>query len=359
MKRSAPICVFILGIGFPIICFAIPSIGTPTVSPRVVPLGPATAVTITAQITDTSYIAGSANVQQLDVTGKVVSVLGLLHDDGIGGDQVAGDKTFTTVVSVGGSSPATVRVRVSAALRGLLTRVFSPVAAIAVSTPRATNDGTHVVFQTETGETVAELQLLNESNTSSTPDGDVTVASYQEAVLSNDATHVGIYSTTTQTAPGGQEGSGSARFQYFNAFKQLWQITTPFEYDFVPPPPYTRTMTDDGSRVLLVQAAIAGDNPTLLVYDQGGALVYQTPPQSLTEVYSAQLSLTGRYLAVTGFAASGNRGTDIVRVTDTDVGTSWEITYDAGMSSVAIHHTADGRFSVDLDGSTTLLPPSP
>ena len=82
-------------------------------------------VTITTEITDPGFIPGSANLQRLDANGRVVAVVGTLRD--------AGGNKLTMSVPLSESVPGSIFLRVSAAFRGLLKRVFSPVIVITVS----------------------------------------------------------------------------------------------------------------------------------------------------------------------------------------------------------------------------------
>ena len=71
------------------------TLGTPSLTPDRVVAGVASAVTVSVSITDPNYMAGSANVQRLRADGSVQAVVGLLRDDGVDGDAVAGDKVYT------------------------------------------------------------------------------------------------------------------------------------------------------------------------------------------------------------------------------------------------------------------------
>src|SRR5438552_3144464 len=104
---------------------AAPTVSTPSLSPDVVPVGTTTVVTITTEITDPGFIPGSANLQRLDANGRVVAVVGTLRD--------AGGNKLTMSVPLSESVPGSIFLRVSAAFRGLLKRVFSPVIVITVS----------------------------------------------------------------------------------------------------------------------------------------------------------------------------------------------------------------------------------
>jgi hypothetical protein len=224
------------------------------------------------------------------------------------------------------------------------------------SGPLATSDAMSVTFRTASCQIVSSIPLQNSQTVSPTPSGDVTTITRQKAVVTDDGTHVGIYSIAMQTSPGGQEGTGSGVFQYFGGTGQLWQVTAPFDYGFVAPL-VGRVIAADGSRVLLIQATGGGSDPTFFVYDQSGRLLYATSAHTFSEFYTAQLSSTGRYFAVSGALTSPS--TDDVRVTDVDAGRSWDITYDSAVNTVVVAPSGDGRFSISVDGVITSLPPSP
>ena len=101
------------------------TIGATSVTPTSTPAGVAQVVTVTSVITDPSVIPSSVNLQQLDSSGRVVAILGTLHDDGLNGDLVAGDGTFTLLTTIFQNIPGAVTLRVSAAFKGSLQRVYS------------------------------------------------------------------------------------------------------------------------------------------------------------------------------------------------------------------------------------------
>jgi hypothetical protein len=102
------------------------TIGATTVNPNSTSAGAPVVVTVTSSITDAALIPESVNLQRLDSSGRVISVLGSLHDDGLNGDAVAGDQIYSITSTVFENTPGVVTVRVSAAFRGTLLRVFSP-----------------------------------------------------------------------------------------------------------------------------------------------------------------------------------------------------------------------------------------
>jgi flagellar hook assembly protein FlgD len=112
-----------------------PTVATPVVTPSQIQSGVPTQLTVTSAITtmpgDPALIAGSVNLIRVSPTGQSLAVLGVMRDDGMAGDAVAGDGVFTLQITV--TEPAgDVRLRVSAAFRGMLRRVLSDVVVIAV-----------------------------------------------------------------------------------------------------------------------------------------------------------------------------------------------------------------------------------
>ena len=113
------------------------TIDSAAVSPLSTPAGVPATVTVTAVITDPSVIPNAVNLQRLDTAGRVVAVLGNLHDDGANGDAAANDKTFTLRITVLETITGPMTLRVSAAFRGTLLRVFSNLLVVDIVNPAA------------------------------------------------------------------------------------------------------------------------------------------------------------------------------------------------------------------------------
>lgn len=107
-----------------------PVIGTVSISPTFVPLNTATQVTLTALINDPTLTANGANVQRLNAAGNPTSVLGLLHDDGLNGDLVAGDHIYTLVFPLNEPTAGRIFFRATGSFQGIVQRV--PSSSIAV-----------------------------------------------------------------------------------------------------------------------------------------------------------------------------------------------------------------------------------
>lgn len=99
--------------------------GIASTSPSIITLNESTDVIVTIEITDTRLIPTSVNLQRLDSTGKVLSILGTLNDSGTNSDTAAGDKIFSTKYTFTQSTTTPVYLRVSWALKGVLRRMVS------------------------------------------------------------------------------------------------------------------------------------------------------------------------------------------------------------------------------------------
>ena len=124
IRWRAVVAAMVVSCCAPAMSWGAPTVGSPQHSPDTLQMNTATSVTITTVITDPTYISGSANLQRINPNGTVTN-LGVLRDDGTNGDATAGDRTFTLVRVFNEPQTGTVRLRVSAAFRGLLPRVFS------------------------------------------------------------------------------------------------------------------------------------------------------------------------------------------------------------------------------------------
>ena len=105
---------------------------TGAITPTSTPVGLSANVTVNVSITDPQLIASSVNLQRVDPLGRA-TVVGNLHDDGLGGDAIAGDRIYAIRFPVYEERPTTLSFRVSAAFQGRITRVFSNPLAFSVT----------------------------------------------------------------------------------------------------------------------------------------------------------------------------------------------------------------------------------
>ncbi len=108
-------------------------LGVATLNPGNIAAGAVSPVTVSVSIVDPGYIVGSANLQRLRADGSVQAIVGVLRDDGLSGDAVAGDKVYTVRISVLEEVPGTVRFQVSAGFRGELRRTISNILTLTVN----------------------------------------------------------------------------------------------------------------------------------------------------------------------------------------------------------------------------------
>lgn len=108
------------------------SIGTVTFAPSSITYGVAISVTLTAPVTGTPD-PGSVMLQQLDSSGRVLAILGTLHDDGLNGDPVANDGNYTLVTNFTEFTVGTIPLRVSATFSNAVNHALSPIANLTVT----------------------------------------------------------------------------------------------------------------------------------------------------------------------------------------------------------------------------------
>ena len=110
-------------------------VGLLSIDPAAIYPRSSTNVTISTLITADGYdvIKESVNVLRVDSSGRTLSILGRLNDDGQNGDSIAGDGIYTVIISFNENSPGTIYLRVSAAFRGTLQRTLSEICAVKIS----------------------------------------------------------------------------------------------------------------------------------------------------------------------------------------------------------------------------------
>lgn len=109
-----------------------PTLGTPTAVPTLITVNTSTTVTVTVSIPDSYLIPNSVNVLRLGAAGTQPAILGVMHDDGVAGDTVAGDHIYTLQVPFNETVIGQFQLQVSAAFKGLLKRIQSAITIIQV-----------------------------------------------------------------------------------------------------------------------------------------------------------------------------------------------------------------------------------
>jgi len=146
------------------------TIGTTTITPNSTPVGVQLVVTVTSSITSPSVVPGSVSLERIDASGSLVASLGSLHDDGLNGDAVAGDKMFSILATILENTPGIVRLRVSAAFQGSLQRATS-----APVTVNVTGSATGITISVPNNNAYLNTQLVTVRGTVGDPAATVIV----------------------------------------------------------------------------------------------------------------------------------------------------------------------------------------
>lgn len=102
------------------------TVAGPAAEPAQIRLGQATKVRFSADINDPNLIAGSVNLLRVGAAGTNPTIVGVLRDDGTGGDAIAGDGRHSLELSLNESTAKRIAFRISAAFRGSLLRTVTP-----------------------------------------------------------------------------------------------------------------------------------------------------------------------------------------------------------------------------------------
>jgi hypothetical protein len=115
---------------------ATPSINTPTVTPVNLTVNQPIQVTASCKINmsagDPALLPGGVNLVRLTATGAAGSTIGVMHDDGLNGDAVAGDGVFTYQYTDTETATGQFQLQCTAAFQGVLQRVRSPAVTMTV-----------------------------------------------------------------------------------------------------------------------------------------------------------------------------------------------------------------------------------
>jgi hypothetical protein len=103
---------------------AVPAIQSAAVTPSSGVVGSPTTILFTAAIRDPQAVPVSVNLQRAAADGTYTNI-SRLYDDGTNGDVKAGDRIYSVSMTVSERAPGVMVFRVSAAVRGSLSRIFS------------------------------------------------------------------------------------------------------------------------------------------------------------------------------------------------------------------------------------------
>lgn len=294
--------------------------------PKNLPPGVPTQITITWIITDPTYIAGSAVLNEIGSDNRVIRRLGTFSDNGNAGDEVAGDKKFTAQFLLNEPAERTILISASAAFRGTLLRAVSPPTFLFVNSDTNLRLGQAVVstekieFRDSTGTVVRSEPLASHEKTAvALPAGAATLTTTDIATEAESQLRVGVVTQRHLRLNNAHEGDNStSTFRYFSSSGTLLFSRESSEDRTFFVSPDARYLSRSGHRVLLVEVDENESNPSVKLLDDHGAILGQlaTIP-GLGVIREAQLSSTGQYIGLTGYVSPGGNETVVVVDTDT------------------------------------------
>jgi hypothetical protein len=282
------------------------TIGATSVSPNVTPAGVPLAAVVTSSITDPSLIPDSVNLQKLDQSGRVVSVVGTLHDDGLNGDTVAGDNSFSISTTIFETDPGVVRLRVSAAFRGSLLRSFS-----ALMTVNITGTATGVTILSPANTAYLNTSPVTISGTVGDPSAHVTVNGIAAPVSGN---------SFVATVPL-NEGPNTLTAVATNSNNTTSTTSTLVTLDTTPPHVAIYSPTNDGvtTEAAATVTGLVNDIVVGTVNSQQATVtVNGVAAQVINRTFTATnipLTIGANSIQVTGVDRAGNGATTTLNVT--------------------------------------------
>ncbi len=137
LLRAAPWAMLLLMAGHAVAQVPPRAVATPTVDPAEARAGQPTKVRIWADIGDPNVIASGVNLLRVGAPGTNPTIVGVLKDDGTGGDEIAGDGRYSIELIVNEPVAKTLVYRISAPFKGTLLRTVTPDLPLAVVANRA------------------------------------------------------------------------------------------------------------------------------------------------------------------------------------------------------------------------------
>lgn len=250
-----------------------PSIGATSAIPTIVGVNTPTTVTVTSVITDPALITTGINLLRLNANGTS-TILGQLRDDGLNGDALAGDKTFSINTTFNEPQTGQIQLQVSAAFRGILKRALSTV--ITVDVGHVFQDQTlGITFTYPHDWTVSDsgnfINLVSPGTSNALAHGEVETPLDITITILNNPNNLAIDSFAD-----GYEG-----YAYY-ASKNILQINgrSAIRYSdigsTVGHAPMVATFVSDGSRVFLFTLNPYASNLSLTIVPLFDALVAST-----------------------------------------------------------------------------------
>jgi hypothetical protein len=281
------------------------AIGNTAVTPDATQAGVPLRATVTTSITDPALIPESVNLQKIDASGRVLAILGTLHDDGLNFDAVAGDQIYSLSTTIFENTPSALRVRVSAAFRGSLLRVYS-----APLTINVTGTATGITIASPSNTAYLNISPITVSGTTGDPAAHVTINGVNAPVSG------GSFLATVPL----NEGPNTLTAVATNSNGTTSTTSTLVTLDTTPPhvaiySPTSNTVTTDATTTVtgLVNDIVVGTvNPQQATVTVNGIVA-----QVINRTFTANIPLTlgANSIQVTGVDRAGNGATATLTVT--------------------------------------------
>lgn len=315
-----------------------------------------THVTATVFIPDSSYIAGSATLNELDEGNKIIKRLAVFVDSGAAGDEVAGDKVYTARFSVNEASARQMRIAASLAFTGTLTRSMSPPFTLWIANDADPSKGAalvqngKVVFKDASGKTLSSMLLAKYAAAPVTlPIGPATETRTDTAFAAESQQRIGIVTSRVLNVAGEDEGADAPSvFRYFDAAGKLLFTRTSSPGRTYLLDSQLDYVSRSGARLILVEVEDDGLKPAIAYLDDTGALIaqYSTLP-GVESIREAMLSSSGRYIGVMGYGSSPRGPQVLALMIDTANGAITQRSYDeATAPSMTMAENLAGTFSI-------------
>ncbi|MEO6422796.1 MAG: choice-of-anchor X domain-containing protein, partial [Candidatus Nitrotoga sp.] len=121
----AGIVFLTLSVGLTAIAYAAQSVTLASAEPEQILIDQTSTVRFSAEISNPNLIAGSVNLLRVELPNTNPTIVGVLHDDGLKGDAIAGDGRYSIEVTLNETATKQLVYRISADFKGRSQRVES------------------------------------------------------------------------------------------------------------------------------------------------------------------------------------------------------------------------------------------
>jgi len=350
----------------PAIALAQGAIQAPSIYPATIKSSIPQTITSTIFIDDPRLIIGSVQLIEIDANGRQLRKLGSFADDGIGGDEIAGDKMLTARVTLNDSIPRPILIAASMAFKGELKRTVSAAATLWISAdvppphPLIVIQQRSILFKDAGGNTVSTRAILNNTVTSvSTPEGPGTQTTSEFVFGCELQTYIGVITNSILNLAQYDEGTSNASdFKYYDAAGQLkfQRQTLPGQRYFIDPE--LQFSSRDGTRLILIETSEQDTEPNILYMNNDGTVLanYSLSPD-IQSLKSAQLTSNGKFIGLLGMKGSaGNQSIEII-VIDTSTNAIIKRSFSPAIDPyVELSENTNGSFLVVANNVEEQLP---